>query len=42
MQAFLWLTITGLLGVLLAVPLRRHFIVEEKLTFADGVAAPKP
>src|SRR3984893_3683520 len=29
----------GMLGVLLAVPLRRHFIDEENLTFADGTAA---
>ena len=39
MQAFIWLTISGLLGVLLAVPMRQHFIVDEQLTFADGVAA---
>lgn len=39
LQIFLWLTISGCLGVLLAVPLRRHYIDEEKLTFADGVAA---
>ncbi len=38
-QSFLWLTIAGLLGVLLAVPMRQHFIVDEKLTYADGVAA---
>src|SRR5262245_19975677 len=38
-QAFLWLTIAGLLGVLLAVPMRQHFVVDEKLTYADGVAA---
>lgn len=38
-QSFAWLTCAGLLGVLLAVPLRRHYIVDEKLTFADGVAA---
>src|SRR5690606_7434200 len=35
----LWLSLAGCLGVLLAVPLRRHYIEEEKLTFADGVAA---
>src|SRR5262249_8148719 len=29
----------SVLGLLLAVPLRRHFIVDEKLTYADGVAA---
>jgi uncharacterized oligopeptide transporter (OPT) family protein len=38
-QTFLWLTVAGMLGVLLAVPLRRHYIDEEKLTFADGVAS---
>src|SRR5262245_29099459 len=39
LQSFAWLTIAGLLGVLLAVPMRQHFIVDEKLTYADGVAA---
>jgi putative OPT family oligopeptide transporter len=38
-QAFFWLTCSGVLGVLLAAPMRRHFVVDEKLTFADGVAA---
>src|SRR5262245_1889135 len=38
-ESFAWLTTAGLLGVLLAVPLRRHYIVEEKLPFADGLAA---
>jgi uncharacterized oligopeptide transporter (OPT) family protein len=38
-QAFLWLTAASVLGLLLAVPLRRHFVVDEKLTYADGVAA---
>jgi uncharacterized oligopeptide transporter (OPT) family protein len=38
-QAFLWLTTAGLLGVLLAVPMRQHFIVDQQLTFPDGVAA---
>src|SRR5688500_13248425 len=38
-QSFAWLTIAGLLGVLLAVPMRQHFVVDEKLTYADGVAA---
>ncbi len=38
-QAFLWLTTAGLLGVLLSVPMRQHFVIDEKLTFADGVAA---
>ena len=39
LQSFAWLTTAGLLGVLMAVPLRRHYIVDEKLTFADGLAA---
>ena len=39
LDSFLWLTSAGLLGVLLAVPMRRHFVVEEKLAFPDGVAA---
>jgi hypothetical protein len=38
-QAFAWLTTAGLLGVLLSVPMRQHFVVEERLTFADGIAA---
>lgn len=38
-ESFLWLTAASVLGLLLAVPLRRHYIVEEKLTYADGVAA---
>ncbi|HET7225835.1 MAG TPA: OPT family oligopeptide transporter [Candidatus Eisenbacteria bacterium] len=37
--SFCWLTCSGVLGVLLAVPMRRHFVVDEKLTYADGVAA---
>lgn len=39
LQTFLWLTTAGTLGVLLAVPMRQHFVVDEKLTYADGVAA---
>ena len=39
LQWFVWLTVAGLLGVLLSVPMRQHYVVEEKLTFADGVAA---
>lgn len=39
MVSFAWLTTAGLLGVLLAVPMRRHYVVEEQLTYADGVAA---
>jgi uncharacterized oligopeptide transporter (OPT) family protein len=38
-QIFAWLAPSGLLGVLLAVPLRKHYIDEENLTFADGTAA---
>jgi uncharacterized oligopeptide transporter (OPT) family protein len=38
-QSFAWLTSAGLLGVLLAVPMRQHFVVDEKLTYADGLAA---
>jgi len=38
-ESFIWLTAASLLGILLAVPLRNHYVVEEKLTYADGVAA---
>lgn len=38
-QTFAWLTVAGLLGVLLAVPLRKHYIDEEDLAFPDGAAA---
>lgn len=38
-MSFLWLTTACTLGVLLAVPLRRHFIVDEKLPYPDGTAA---
>ncbi len=37
-KSFLWLTAACTLGVLLAVPLRRHFIVDEKLPYVDGLA----
>jgi uncharacterized oligopeptide transporter (OPT) family protein len=39
MQSFAWLTTAGLLGVLLAVPMRQHFVVDEKLPYPDGMAA---
>ena len=39
MQTWIWLSASGLLGVFLAVPLRKHFIEDEKLPFADGIAA---
>jgi uncharacterized oligopeptide transporter (OPT) family protein len=38
-QVFAWLVVAGGMGVLMAVPMRRHFIDEEQLTYADGVAA---
>ncbi len=38
-QIFFWLCSASLLGILLAVPMRRHYIDEENLTFADGLAA---
>jgi uncharacterized oligopeptide transporter (OPT) family protein len=38
-QSFVWLAVGSILGLLLAVPLRRHYVVDEKLTYADGVAA---
>lgn len=38
-QVFVWLTCASLLGVLLAVPMRRHFVVDEQLPFPDGTAA---
>ncbi len=38
-ESFLWLMFASILGILLAVPLRKHYIEEEKLTYADGVAA---
>ena len=39
LQTFVWLTVASLLGVLLAAPMRRHFVVDEKLPFPDGMAA---
>jgi len=38
-QTWAWLTTSGLLGVFLAVPLRKHFIDDENLPFPDGIAA---
>ena len=38
LQSFAWLTTAGLLGVFMAVPMRKHFVIDEHLTFADGVA----
>jgi uncharacterized oligopeptide transporter (OPT) family protein len=39
LQSFLWLTSAGWLGVLLSVPMRQHFVIEENLAYPDGVAA---
>src|ERR1700716_44396 len=39
LQIFCWVCSASLLGILLAVPKRRHYIDEENLTFADGLAA---
>src|SRR5690606_18516648 len=36
---FVWLAAASILGLVLAVPLRSHYVVEEELTYADGVAA---
>ena len=38
LTSFLWLTSAATLGVLMAVPLRRHFIVDEKLPYVDGLS----
>jgi uncharacterized oligopeptide transporter (OPT) family protein len=38
-QIFFWLCSASLLGVLLAVPMRHHYIDQENLTYADGVAS---
>src|SRR3989475_7782261 len=38
-QIFAWLAPSGLLGALLAVTLRKHYIDQENLNFADGTAA---
>src|SRR5258705_9607472 len=38
-QTWIWLSASGLLGRFLAVPLRKHFIEDQKLPFADGIAA---
>src|SRR5580765_3020482 len=38
-QIFFWLCSASFLGSLLAVPMRRDYIDEENLTYADGLAA---
>ena len=39
LQTFVWLTAASLLGVLLSAPMRKHFVVDQQLPFADGMAA---
>jgi len=39
MQTWIWLSAAGVLGVFLAVPLRKHLIEDENLPFPDGMAA---
>ncbi|MEK6544214.1 MAG: OPT family oligopeptide transporter [Elusimicrobiota bacterium] len=39
LQSFAWLTTAGTLGVFLAVPMRQHFVIDEKLPYPDGIAA---
>lgn len=39
LQTFVWLSCASLLGVLLAVPLRKHFVVDQNLPYPDGIAA---
>jgi uncharacterized oligopeptide transporter (OPT) family protein len=39
LESFLWLMFASILGILLAVPLRKHYIEDEKLSYPDGVAA---
>ncbi|MEO6774441.1 MAG: OPT/YSL family transporter [Kofleriaceae bacterium] len=38
LKSFLWLSAACTLGVLMAVPLRRHFVVDEQLPYVDGMA----
>ena len=38
-ETFVWLFAASVLGILLAVPLRKHYVEDPDLTFADGVAA---
>jgi len=39
LQMFLWLTCSGMIGVVFTVLFRRHFLDDPKMVFADGVAA---
>ena len=38
-QTWIWLSAAGVLGVFLAVPLRKHLIEDENLPYPDGMAA---
>lgn len=39
LQTFIWLFAASVLGILLAVPLRKHYVEDPDLSFADGIAA---
>jgi len=39
MQTWIWLSAAGILGVFLAVPMRKHLIEVENLPYPDGMAA---
>jgi uncharacterized oligopeptide transporter (OPT) family protein len=39
MQTWIWLSAAGILGVFLAVPMRKHLIEDENLPYPDGMAA---
>jgi uncharacterized oligopeptide transporter (OPT) family protein len=38
-QTWVWLSAAGVLGVFLAVPMRKHLIEDENLPYPDGMAA---
>jgi len=38
-QTWIWLSASGVLGVFLAVPMRKHLIEDENLPYPDGMAA---
>jgi len=38
-QTWIWLSAAGILGVFLAVPMRKHLIEDENLPYPDGMAA---
>jgi OPT family oligopeptide transporter len=39
LQMFLWLTCSGMIGVVFTVLFRKHFLDDPRMLFADGVAA---